>query len=111
MRREHTSPTFTSSDMVIDTAPAITCARSHMQQDAACAIGHGTNERREITAAHPDDWRAWWLATTALEDVPGDPAELDHVRRSLVDLVASRQDHDRDPGERRYHSSSIARCP
>lgn len=42
---------------------------------------------RAIAAAHPGDWRAWWLATVALED-GGDPVELDHARSQACGLLA-----------------------
>lgn len=40
-----------------------------------------------IAAAHPDDWRAWWLATIALEN-GGDPDELDRARSQACELLA-----------------------
>lgn len=40
-----------------------------------------------IAVAHPDDWRAWWLATLALEN-GGDPDELDRARRQACELLA-----------------------
>lgn len=43
---------------------------------------------RAIAAAHPDDWRAWWLATMALKDAHGDPSELDHARNQACELIA-----------------------
>jgi len=43
---------------------------------------------RAIAAAHPGDWRAWWLAAVALVD-GGDPAELDHARGQACALLAS----------------------
>jgi hypothetical protein len=43
---------------------------------------------RAIAAAHPDDWRAWWLATIALDSGGGDRAELDHARSQACALVA-----------------------
>jgi hypothetical protein len=43
---------------------------------------------RSITAAHPDDWRAWWLATGALEDAHGDPSELEAARGRACALIA-----------------------
>jgi len=43
---------------------------------------------RSIAAAHPDDWRAWWLATAALEDAHADPSELDSARGRACALVA-----------------------
>jgi hypothetical protein len=41
-----------------------------------------------IAAAHPDDWRAWWLAALALDNGRGDPAELDHARSQACALLA-----------------------
>jgi len=41
-----------------------------------------------IAAAHPDDWRAWWLAALALENDRGDPAELDRARGQACELLA-----------------------
>jgi hypothetical protein len=41
-----------------------------------------------ITAAHPEDWRAWWLATTSLENANGDPAEIDRARTRACALIA-----------------------
>ena len=41
---------------------------------------------RAIAAAHPGDWRAWWLDSMALE--AGDPAELDHARSQACGLLA-----------------------
>jgi hypothetical protein len=43
---------------------------------------------RAIAAAHPGDWRAWWLAAMALEADDGDPSELDHVRGQACTLLA-----------------------
>jgi hypothetical protein len=43
---------------------------------------------RAIAAAHPGDWRAWWLAAMALEDGRGDPSELDHARSEACALIA-----------------------
>jgi len=43
---------------------------------------------QSITAAHPEDWRAWWLATTSLESANGDPAELDRARTRACALIA-----------------------
>ncbi|HEX3765654.1 MAG TPA: hypothetical protein VHW23_43460, partial [Kofleriaceae bacterium] len=43
---------------------------------------------RAIAAAHPDDWRAWWLATMALEDAGAEPAELDRARGQACALIA-----------------------
>jgi hypothetical protein len=43
---------------------------------------------RAIAAAHPDDWRAWWLAAIALEDNAGDPSELDHARSQACERIA-----------------------
>ncbi len=43
---------------------------------------------RAIAAAHPGDWRAWWLDTIALEGGGGDPAELDHARGQACALIA-----------------------
>ena len=43
---------------------------------------------QSITAAHPEDWRAWWLATTSLENAKGDPAELDRARTRACALIA-----------------------
>jgi Protein of unknown function (DUF1570) len=40
-----------------------------------------------IAVAHPDDWRAWWLATLALEN-GGDPDELDRARQQACALLA-----------------------
>jgi hypothetical protein len=45
-------------------------------------------EGRAIAAAHPDDWRAWWLAVLALEDGGGEPSELDHARGQACALLA-----------------------
>jgi hypothetical protein len=41
-----------------------------------------------IAAAHPDDWRAWWLAAVALDSGRGDPAELDRAREQACELLA-----------------------
>jgi hypothetical protein len=43
---------------------------------------------RSIAAAHPDDWRAWWLATMALDDGRGDAGELEAARRRACGLLA-----------------------
>jgi hypothetical protein len=40
-----------------------------------------------IAVAHPDDWRAWWLAAIALEN-GGDPDELDRARQQACALLA-----------------------
>jgi uncharacterized protein DUF1570 len=48
----------------------------------------GTQVAQSITAAHPEDWRAWWLATTSLENAHGDPAELDRTRTRACALIA-----------------------
>jgi hypothetical protein len=45
------------------------------------------DEGRAIAAAHPDDWRAWWLAAVALEN-GGAPGELDRARRQACALLA-----------------------
>ena len=41
---------------------------------------------RAITTAHPDDWRAWLLATVALDSAHGDPAER-HAAHARVCLL------------------------
>jgi len=43
---------------------------------------------RAIAAAHPDDWRAWWLAAMAIERDGGEPAELDRARGQACALIA-----------------------
>ena len=45
------------------------------------------DEARLITSAHPDDWRAWWLATMALRNAHGDPSELDRAREQACTLM------------------------
>lgn len=44
-------------------------------------------EARDIAAAHPGDWRAWWLAAVALMG-GGDPAALAHARDQACALLA-----------------------
>jgi hypothetical protein len=44
-------------------------------------------DARALAAAHPDDWRAWWLATTALSEAQGDPAEVEHGRGKACQLI------------------------
>lgn len=48
----------------------------------------GIQVAQSITAAHPEDWRAWWLATTSLENANGDPTELDRARTRACTLIA-----------------------
>jgi hypothetical protein len=48
----------------------------------------GIEVAQSITAAHPEDWRAWWLATTSLENAHGDPAELARTRARACALIA-----------------------
>jgi hypothetical protein len=43
---------------------------------------------RSIAAAHPDDWRAWWLAVQALETGQGDAAELAQAHDRACELIA-----------------------
>jgi hypothetical protein len=44
-------------------------------------------DARAVAAAHPDDWRAWWLATTALSEAQGDRAEVEHGRGKACRLI------------------------
>ena len=46
------------------------------------------DEARAITAAHGDDWRAWWLAEMALAKPPADPSERDAARAKTCELIA-----------------------
>lgn len=45
-------------------------------------------QARALVAAHPDDWRAWWLATLAIEEVGGDVAEYEAARAKTCAMVA-----------------------
>jgi hypothetical protein len=47
-----------------------------------------TGVGRAIAAAHPDDWRAWWLEAIALQDAAGDPSELDRARNRACERIA-----------------------
>ena len=44
-------------------------------------------DARAVAAAHPDDWRAWWLATTALSEAQGDPVEVEYGRGKACRLI------------------------
>jgi hypothetical protein len=64
---------------------------------------------RAITAAHPDDWRAWWLAATALAEAQGDPSELEAARSRACGLIAQNRALEAPPqlcDGRGFHSSS-----
>jgi hypothetical protein len=45
-------------------------------------------QARALVAAHPDDWRAWWLVTLAIEEVDGDQKEYDEARAKTCGMVA-----------------------
>jgi hypothetical protein len=45
-------------------------------------------DARAITAAHGDDWRAWWLEAFAISAARGDPAELQTAATKACALIA-----------------------
>jgi hypothetical protein len=47
------------------------------------------DDGRALTAAHEDDWRAWWLASMALSDSRGDQAEAHAARARACALIAA----------------------
>jgi hypothetical protein len=54
--------------------------------DAAAQLSPA--EARAITAAHGDDWRAWWLQAYAISATHGDPADLQVAATQACTLLA-----------------------
>jgi len=46
------------------------------------------DEARAVTAAHPADWRAWFLAALAIASGHGDPEEAEAARKRACALIA-----------------------
>ncbi|HET7502918.1 MAG TPA: DUF1570 domain-containing protein [Kofleriaceae bacterium] len=46
------------------------------------------DQAHAMTAAHGDDWRAWWLTVEALTAAHGDAADIDNARSNACALIA-----------------------